>query len=177
MGKNENGQCANCEMQEVAPLPLEIVEFIDKCRKGEKPESQLIAVLHKVQLHYGYLPRPILDDVAQRLQVPTSVVSGVSSFYHFFRLTPKGKYTISVCMGTACFVKGADKILEAIQSQLGIEIGETTGDGFFTLEQSRCLGVCALAPVMTINGKVYSRVTPTKIPEILNQLRNESIPE
>jgi NADH:ubiquinone oxidoreductase subunit E len=177
MGSNKNSQCTNCEIQEVEPLPSEIIEFIEECRKGEKPESQLIAVLHKVQLHYGYLPRLILDDVAQRLQVPTSVVSGVSSFYHFFRLTPKGKYTISVCMGTACFVKGADKILEAIQSQLGIEIGETTGDGFFTLEQSRCLGVCALAPVMTINGKVYSRVTPTKIPEILNQLRNENNPE
>ncbi|MBN1892543.1 MAG: NADH-quinone oxidoreductase subunit NuoE [Clostridiales bacterium] len=161
-------------MQEVASLPSEIVDFIEECKKDERPESQLIAVLHKVQMHYGYLPRPILDDVAQRLQVPTAVVSGVSSFYHFFRLTPKGKYTISVCMGTACFVKGADKILEAIQSQLGIEIGETTGDGFFTLEQSRCLGVCALAPVMTINDKVYSRVTPTKIPEILNQLRNEN---
>ena len=177
MGNNENCQCTNCDMQEIAPLPSEIIEFIDVCAKGERPESQLIAILHKVQLHYGYLPRPILADVAQLLQVPTSVVSGVSSFYHFFRLTPKGKYSSSVCMGTACFVKGADKILEAIQSELGIEIGETTGGGFFTLEQSRCLGVCALAPVMTINGKVYSQVTPTRIPEILSQLRNDNMPE
>lgn len=167
----ENTETFQLETQEVAPLPSEIIEFIDVCKKAERPESNLIAVLHKVQLHYGYCPSPILDEVAQRLQVPTAVVSGVASFYHFFRLTPKGKYTISVCMGTACFVKGADKILEKIQSELGIVIGETTSDGFFTLDQSRCLGVCALAPVMTINGEVYSRVSPTKIPEILNQLR------
>lgn len=174
MGNTENCQCGT---QDVAPLPTEIIERITECLKEERPESQLISILHKVQLHYGYLPRTILDDVAHRLQVPTSVVSGVASFYHFFRLTPKGKYTISVCMGTACFVKGADKILEAIRSELGIEIGETTSDGFFTLEQSRCLGVCALAPVMTINGEVYSQVSPTKIPEILNELRVTETPE
>ncbi len=158
-----------------AALPQDIIDFIAVCLKEDQPESQLIAVLHKVQLAYGYLPRPLLDEVAQRLQVPTAVVSGVASFYHFFRLSPKGRYAISVCMGTACYVKGADKILETIQSELGIGIGETTSDGVFSLEQSRCLGVCALAPVMTINDQVYSTVSPSQIPDLLDQLRRQDL--
>jgi len=153
-------------------LPADIAEAIAASTQDEHPESQLIAILHRIQLLYGYLPRPLLDEVAHRLGVPTVVVSGVASFYHFFRLDPKGEYAISVCMGTACFVKGADKILEAIQSELGIGIGETTSDGVFSLEQSRCLGICALAPVMTINDRVYSQVSPSQIADLLRKLRD-----
>jgi NADH:ubiquinone oxidoreductase subunit E len=159
-------------MPDPTVLPADIAEAVAACAGDEHPESQLIAILHRIQLQYGYLPRPLLDEVAHRLRVPTAVVSGVASFYHFFRLDPKGKYALSVCMGTACFVKGADKILEAIQSELGIGIGETTSDGVFSLEQSRCLGICALAPVMTINDKVYSQVSPSQITDLLNQLRD-----
>ena len=154
-------------------LPEDVIEMIDSCRKDEHPESQLVSILHKVQPFFGYLPEDILDEIAQRLQVPTTVVSGVASFYHFFRLTPKGKYAISVCMGTACFVKGADKILEVLQDELGIGIGETTSDGLFSIEISRCLGICALAPVVTVNDKVYSQVTPRQIPELLNKIPQE----
>jgi NADH:ubiquinone oxidoreductase subunit E len=159
--------------QEDVQIPAEIMAFIETCRQSEKPKSQLIAVLHRVQLHFGYLPRSVLDEVAQLLQIPSATVSGAASFYHFFRLTPKGKYAISVCLGTACFVKGADKILEALQSELGIDIGETTADGMFSLESARCLGVCALAPVITVNDTVYGQVTPPQIPALLNELREK----
>jgi len=154
-------------------LHPDIVAFIEDCLKKEHADSYLMAILHKIQDHYGYLSEEHMYEVAQRLQVPTSTVSGVSTFYHFFRLTPRGKYAISVCMGTACFVKGADKILEAFRSELGIELGETTKDGLFSLENTRCLGVCGLSPVVTINNKVYSQVTPQQVPELINRILAE----
>ena len=155
-------------------LDKEITAFIQECRTKAHPESYLIAVLHRVQVKYGYLSEEHMNEVAQRLQVPTSTVSGVATFYHFFRLQPQGKYNISICLGTACFVKGADKVLEAFKNELGIEMGETTQDGLFSLENSRCLGVCALAPVVTINEKVYSKVTPTQVPELIRTAREGS---
>jgi NADH:ubiquinone oxidoreductase subunit E len=153
-------------------LDNDILGFIDECLGKEHPESYLIAVLHKVQGRYGYLTRAHMDEVARKLQVPASTVSGVATFYHFFRLKPKGKFSVSVCLGTACFVKGADKVLEAFTSELGIGMGETTSDGLFSIEASRCLGVCALAPVVTINDKVYSKVTADKVPELIRQVRS-----
>lgn len=155
-------------------LQSDIIKFISHCLKKEHPESYLIAVLHKVQERYGYLSEEHMNEVAQRLQVPTSTVSGVATFYHFFRLHPRGKYAISICLGTACFVKGADKVLEAFKNELGIEMGETTMDGMFSLENTRCLGVCALAPVVTINEKVYSKVTANQVPELIRQVKAES---
>jgi len=155
-------------------LPEEIARLIEEAKKGEHPESRLIGVLHEIQLRYGYLPRDIMDEVAQALQIPAATVSGVASFYHFFSLTPKGKYDISVCMGTACFVKGADKVLEALQSELGIGLGETTKDGLFSLNISRCLGICALAPVLTVNEKVYSQVSPRQVPALINKIKEEN---
>jgi NADH-quinone oxidoreductase E subunit len=152
-------------------LTQEIIDFIENCLKAEHPESYLIAVLHKVQGHYGYLSEENMYEVAQRLGVPTAKVSGVATFYHYFRLTQRGRFAISVCLGTACFVKGADAVLEAFRTELGIEIGETTADGVFSLEATRCLGVCALAPVVMINDKIYSNVKPTQIPELLKNLR------
>ena len=153
-------------------LPEDIGQLIDQYRQvDEHPESQLISVLHKVQLHFGYLPQTVLDEVAQRLQVPTATVSGVATFYHLFRLNPAGKHVISVCLGTACFVKGADMILEAFQTELGIGLGETTSDGMFSLDSSRCLGICALSPVVTIDDQVFSQVTPRQVPELVNKIR------
>ena len=153
-------------------LPEDIGSLIDQYRSSdEHPESQLISVLHKIQLHFGYLPQNILDEVAQRLQVPTATVSGVASFYHYFRLNPTGKHSISVCLGTACFVKGADKILEAFQTELGIGLGETTSDGMFSLDNSRCLGICALSPVVTIDDQVYSQVTLRQVPELIDKIK------
>jgi len=173
MSKNQIASLNKMNSDKSFKISEENLLFIRACKKQEYVESQLIAVLHKIQLQFGYLPEEILDEVAQHLQIPASVVSGVASFYHFFSLQPKGKYVISVCMGTACFVKGADKILEAIKTELGIEMGETTSDGLFSLENSRCLGVCALAPVITINNKIYSQVTSRQIPNIINDLREK----
>ena len=155
-------------------LPDTILSQIDRYLKfDEHPESQLIAVLHEVQLHFGYLPETVLDEVAQRMQIPSATVSGVASFYHFFRLIPPGRHSISICLGTACFVKGADKILEAFQTELGISLGETTSDGEFSLNISRCLGICALAPVVQIDDQVYSQVKPSQVSQIISNIREK----
>jgi len=158
------------ELKDKQTLDKDIILFMDECLEKEHSESYLIAVLHKVQGRYGYLSEESMDEVAQYMQIPTSTVSGVATFYHFFRLTPRAKYNISVCLGTACFVKGADKVLDAFRKELGIEMGETTSDKLFSLENSRCLGVCALAPVVTINEEVYSNVTAKQVPILLNKL-------
>ena len=154
-------------------LEADIIQFIDECMENEHPDSYLIAVLHKIQGRYGYLSEDHMNQVAQRMQIPTSTISGVATFYHFFRLQPQGKFAISVCLGTACFVKGADKVLDAFRTELGIEIGQTSSDELFSLECSRCIGVCALAPVVTINDKVYSRVTPNQVPELIHELKSK----
>jgi NADH:ubiquinone oxidoreductase subunit E len=154
-------------------LDHDIVEFINTCLEKDNPDSYLIAILHKVQGRYGYLKKEHMQEVEQRIQVPTSTVSGVATFYHFFRLQPKGKYHISICLGTACFVKGADKVLDAFRTELGVELGETTTDALFSLESSRCLGVCALAPVVLINEQVYSKVTPKQVPQLIHKVKEE----
>jgi NADH:ubiquinone oxidoreductase subunit E len=155
-----------------AALPPFIVDFIEQCRRESHSESQLIAVLHKVQGHFGFLDRPQLDAVAQLLQVPLAKVTGVATFYHFFRLQPRGRFIISLCLGTACYVKGAPAIAEKLKEELGIEFGETTQDGMFTLQIARCLGTCGLAPVLTVNDDVHAAVKPDHIPAMLEKYRN-----
>ena len=156
-------------------ISKEILDFIEECNAKEHPESYLISILHKIQGEYGYLRQEHMDQVAHLINVPTSTVFGVATFYHFFRLQPRGKYSISICLGTACFVKGADEVLDAFKNELGIDVGETTSDGLFSIEGTRCVGVCALAPVVTINGKVYSNVTAKKVPDILHTIKAEKI--
>jgi NADH-quinone oxidoreductase E subunit len=146
-----------------------LVAYIEEARSKPHPEGELIGVLHKVQGHYGYLGRDQLDAVAQLLQVPTAKVTGVATFYHYFRLTPCGKNTIRICLGTACYVKGASRLVDKLKEELGIDFGETTKDGIFSLEASRCLGTCGLAPVLMINEDVHSKVTPDQIPGILER--------
>lgn len=148
-------------------LPQEVVEFIDGCLQTEHPSSQLIAVLHKVQEHCGYLSVPAMDAVAYLMQIPTAKVSGVASFYHYFRLKPCGRFVISICLGTACYVKGAEAVFNKFSEELGIKNGETTKDGLFTLEISRCLGACALAPVVKIGDDIYSQVSQDRVPGII----------
>lgn len=154
-------------------LNEEIINYINECKTKEHPESYLIAVLHKVQETYGYLSEIHLDEVAHLLEVPTANVYGVATFYHYFRLQPRGKYSISVCLGTACFVKGADSVLNAFKNELGIELGETSKDGLFSIEGTRCIGVCALAPVVTINDRVYSNVNANQVSQILNEVKQK----
>lgn len=150
-------------------LGPQIVALIDACRQGPQPASRLIAVLHAVQAQFGYLSPESLDAVAQLMQVPAAKVAGVASFYHFFRLKPRGKFAINVCMGTACYVNGAERVAQRLIDELGVTWGETTKDGVFTLEGSRCLGTCGLAPVVMIGDEVHANVTPDQVPAILEK--------
>ena len=133
--------------------------------KGDK--SRLMAVMQEAQGIYGYLPYEVQAIIAEGLDVPLEKVYGVATFYAQFALSPKGRYNISVCLGTACYVKGSDKVLEKISEEIGIEPGECTDDAKFSLEACRCIGACGLAPVMTINVDVYGRLTPDELPGIL----------
>lgn len=127
----------------------------------------LMPVLQQAQEIYGYLPIEVQAIVAEGLGISLSEVYGVATFYSQFRLNPKGIYRISICLGTACYVKGAAKILEAVERKLGIQAGECTPDGLFSLESCRCVGACGLAPVMMINDEVFGRMTPEQVPVIL----------
>ncbi len=157
--------------QSEAALRPDIVEFIRACREEDHPGSQLISVLHKVQGAFGYLSRESMDAVAQLLGVPAAKVTGVATFYHFFRLTKPGKFRISVCLGTACYVRGADLVAEKFKEELGVDFAETSKDGVFTLEAARCLGTCGLAPVVMIGDDVYPQVTPDQVPALLDKYR------
>jgi len=150
-------------------LGEEIAGFIEHCRALPHPESNLIAVLHRVQAKFGYLGTAHLDAIAQLMQIPAAKVSGVASFYHFFRLKPRGKFMINVCLGTACYVKGADRIAQKIIEELGISWGETSKDGVFTLEGARCLGTCGLAPVVMIDQEIHGQLTPDQVPALLEK--------
>ena len=154
-----------------AILTPEVVEFIDQCLKKERSESELINVLHKVQAINGWLSSKQLDAVALLLDVPAARVSGVASFYHFFRLTEKGENVINVCLGTACYVKGAQQIIDKITELKGIAPGETSEDKQFTLDASRCLGTCGLAPVVIINDDVHACVKPEDVEGLLAQYK------
>ena len=142
-----------------AALTEDIVGFIEECRKGPEPASRLISVLHKVQEHCGFLGTEQLDAVAQLLRVPAAKVAGVATFYHLFRLQPQGRFMISVCMGTACYVKGADKVLAAIEEKARIKAGETTPDNEISLLTARCIGACGIAPAVVYDGAVTPRQT------------------
>ncbi|HQP92214.1 MAG TPA: NAD(P)H-dependent oxidoreductase subunit E, partial [Candidatus Omnitrophota bacterium] len=132
--------------------------------------SQLIAILHKAQELYGYLDQAVMDEVALTMNIPTAHIWGVATFYHYFNLKPKGKHSISLCLGTACYVKGSATVLDAIKRELKIEVGETTPDNLFTLQETRCLGTCGLAPVMMIDDKVYGNLTTKKAVDILRDI-------
>lgn len=149
----------------------ETLKFIDECLQKPNPRSFLIAVLHKVQEKYDYLSKERLHAVAQIMKIPAAKVSGVASFYHFFHLKPKGTVIISVCMGTACFVKGAEKIGKKFKEELRINFGETTEDGKFTLMETRCLGMCAMAPVVKIGDDIYAKVTPDQVPGLIDKYK------
>ena len=131
--------------------------------------SQLVHILQEVQNILGYTPLTGQKLIAQRLRISKSKVYGIVSFYNFFRLTPPGKHTISICMGTACYVRGAQGIVDEIKIQYGIEPGETTIDKRFSLEVLRCVGCCAIGPVISVDGKIYGRMKPAKVKEVLEK--------
>lgn len=127
----------------------------------------LIRALEQTQGVLGYLPVPILQTISRDLRVPLSEVYGVASFYNFFTLAPRGKYVVQTCMGTACYVKGGERILAALKKEFHLEPGQTTSDGKFSLEIVRCLGCCGLSPVIAIEDKFYRQMTPTKVIDVL----------
>jgi NADH:ubiquinone oxidoreductase subunit E len=132
-------------------------------------QGNLIQILHLVQAIYGYLPLVAQQLVADRLDLPLSHVGGVASFYSFFSAQPRGKFTVRVCMGTACYVRGSAKLLKRLVDLLGVNVGETTSDRKFTLEVMRCMGACGLAPAIMINDEVIRQVNPDRLEHILGQ--------
>ncbi|MDD5070708.1 MAG: NAD(P)H-dependent oxidoreductase subunit E [Candidatus Omnitrophica bacterium] len=148
----------------------EITSLVEKWR--DKPGT-LIMILHSIQNHYGYVPRGVSFILAGLLSMPLARIYEVITFYNYFKLEEPGKFTISVCMGTACYLKGADKLLEELKKELGVEEGVTTSDGLFRLEVVRCLGCCGLAPVMMINGKIFGKIKPKDIKAIVEGYRKE----
>lgn len=136
-------------------------------------KSNLIQVLNGVQEHFGYVPKDAMIYISEQMGIPVAEIYGVVTFYSRFSLKPKGKYNICVCQGTACYVKGAERILDKVKQELGIEVGETTEDGKFSLEPTRCLGACGLAPVFTVNGEVYGKATVEKVKKILDEYKSK----
>jgi len=134
-------------------------------------QSNLIAVLYHAQEIFGYLPEEVQLHVARKLDIPSSKVYGLVSFYSFFTMKPRGKHVINVCMGTACYVRGGEKLLHEIENHIGIKAGQTSKDGLFSVDSLRCVGACGLAPVMIIDGKVYGRLQPPEVRDILNNYR------
>ena len=137
-------------------------------------DSHLIAVLHKAQGLFGYISIETMDLIAQEMRIPTAHIWGVATFYHYFKLTPPGRHQISLCLGTACYVKGASEVLETFKKELGVEMGQTTADGMFTLQEARCLGACGLAPVCMIDDKIHGDLTAKKITDIIARYRKEA---
>ncbi|MFA6079799.1 MAG: NAD(P)H-dependent oxidoreductase subunit E [Candidatus Omnitrophota bacterium] len=156
------------------PRSAELKMFMDGVKNAPRSESNLIAILHKVQELYGYLDREMMDEVAVAMNIPTAHIWGVATFYHYFKLKKPGKHVISICLGTACYIKGAGDILEKLKEELKTDIGGMSPDGLFSLEEARCLGACGLAPVIMIDGKIYGSLTPKKVSEILQEYRKRS---
>jgi len=136
-----------------------------------KKESNLIQILHMAQAIFGYLPVDVQHFIAEQMDLSSSKINSVLTFYSFFSTQPKGKYTVAICLGTACYVRGGKEVLNKLKSVLGIDVGATTEDKIFSLSVMRCIGACGLAPAMTINNKVYKQVNPNKIPLILGMLK------
>lgn len=149
-------------------------EFLEGlCEKYEPIKDNLIQMLNEVQEHYGYIPLNAQKVLSEFLKLPMAEIYGVITFYSRFTLKPKGKYNISICLGTACFVKGSEKLLDTAKETLKIKEGETTEDGIFSLEATRCIGACGLAPVFTVNNEVYGKATPEMIKKVIEEYRGK----
>lgn len=151
--------------------------IIEICANFSNDERELINVLHQVQNKLGYLPAEVQELIAQELKTSTAKVYGVVTFYSFFTMLPQGEFPISVCMGTACYVRGAEQVMDEIKRQLKIDVGETTADGKFSLNALRCVGACGLAPVVLIGEKVHGRVAPSDVRKILAEHKQSCLSE
>ena len=162
---NAQSHCSCCQQDGAEPF-AELDQVIDLYREKE---GNLIQILHIAQELYGFLSLELQQHIAQALNKPLSEVSGVVTFYSFFSTKPRGEHTIRVCLGTACYVRGGKKIVDALQKTLHVDIGETTEDGKFTFEVARCIGACGLAPAMMIDDVVYKQVNINKLDAILSR--------
>ena len=146
----------------------QIIEIISRYKDERTP---LMMILSDIQKEFGYIPLEVQELVSEQIGVPVAEIYGVVTFYSFFSLNPKGKYVIGVCLGTACYVKGAQQVIDKFSEILNIKAGETTEDGLFTLEALRCIGACGIAPALTINGKVYPKVAVSDVPGIVGEYK------
>ena len=152
----------------MAHLQAAAVEKISAiCDRYAQEKTPLMMILSDIQKEYGYIPLEVQELVSEKTGVSVAEIYGVVTFYSFFSLTPKGKYVIGVCLGTACYVKGAQQVLDKFSEIIGIKPGETSADGKYSLDATRCIGACGLAPVLTINDEVYGRLTVEDIPGIM----------
>lgn len=144
----------------------ELMQFI---ASWKQKSGNLIMILHRVQETYGYIPKEAISLLAKILNISEARIYGVVTFYHFFKLEKPGRYVISICTGTACYLKGAGQLLEELKRLLNIDIGQITADGKFSLEEVRCIGCCGLAPVISINGEIFGRLEPRQLEGILDK--------
>ena len=145
-----------------------VEEIIAEYKNENTP---LMMILSQVQKEYGYIPFEVQEIVSEKLGIPVSEIYGVVTFYSFFSLKPKGKFVIGVCLGTACYVKGAQQICDKFSELLGIKPGETSEDGLFTIDALRCIGACGIAPAVSINGKVYPKMSVNQVQQVINEYR------
>lgn len=163
----KNKTCNNC-MEEKTKQELRKI-----LSNYTNDKSNLIQILNEVQEKFGYVPIVVQEEIANFLGIEVAEVYGVVTFYSRFTLKPKGKYAISVCMGTACFVKGGEKVLEKVKETLKIKEGQTTEDGKFSIDATRCIGACGLAPVFTVNDEVYGKATPELASKVIEEYKNK----
>ena len=148
-----------------------IKQINEICDRYANEKTPLMMILSDIQKEYGYIPLEVQELVSERTGISVAEIYGVVTFYSFFSLTPKGKYVIGVCLGTACYVKGAQQIVDKFSEIIGIKAGETSADGLFTLDALRCIGACGIAPAVTINGKVYPKLTVDAVPKIVEEYK------
>ena len=167
--------CPRCQYEVEIPAKAEVIaperDISDILDRHPARPSSLIPLLQECQDNFGYLPREIMEQISAHLGLPESKVYGVATFYAQFRFEPLGDHLVKICHGTACHVKGADKITETLENELGIDTGETTDDGAFTLERVACLGCCSLAPVIMVDDTAHGNLTRDKLKEVLNEYR------
>lgn len=162
--ENENCQCIENQIKE------DMVQILEKYTTDR---DNLIQILNETQEKFGYIPKTSQLEISKYLNIPMAEVYGVITFYSRFTLEPKGKYAISVCLGTACFVKGSEQILNRLKDRLKIDVGQTTADGKFSIDATRCVGACGLAPVFTVNNQVHGKATVKKLDEVLDELMSK----
>ena len=147
----------------------DITKIKEVCTSFNNDPQELINILHGYQEHFGYLPAEVQEVISSITGIPVAKIYGVVTFYSFFTMTPKGKHPISICMGTACYVRGAEKVLDEFKKELNLQVGQTSKDGKFSLSSLRCVGACGLAPVVLIGEKTYGRVAPDDVKNILKE--------